>query len=380
MDFDSIVETKTRDEIVEDVRRHLRDEDSPVTNWNPGGIIRTLTEMFAQGLADLYSSLTQIVKQGFVVHATGRWLDLHCEGLGITRFEARRTRGVVIFGREDGDGSVTIPAGTIVRTDASAVGQELRFFVDEPVVLPDGELEVAVPVRAEFEGAAYNVGTGAIRRLATHIAGIDYVTNRDGWIIVEGTNRESDDALRRRYLERWDDLAQGATKAGYAAWARSVAGVVDVAVDDRFPRGQGTVDVIITGPAGTPSQALIDEVQAYLETQKPITDNVLVRAPAPVVIDVDVCLYLPALEGDLEAAKRRAATLIEAMFISNGTPGVLPWKIGETPYRAKIASVLMGIEDVVNVAVDLPAEDVPLAPGELATLGTVTIRAERVGG
>ena len=43
----------------------------------------------------------------------------------------------------------------------------MRYFVEEETILPDGALQVAVPVRAEFEGASYNVGPGYIDRLVT---------------------------------------------------------------------------------------------------------------------------------------------------------------------------------------------------------------------
>jgi uncharacterized phage protein gp47/JayE len=380
MDWKALVGFKPFEEIVTDALNSLRSSGSRITNLNKGGVFRTLVELAAQGTYDLYGLLVSVAPQGFVVHATGRWLDLHCSGLGLTRFPAQRTRGVVVFGRDRTQGNVTIDAGTIVKTDVSPTGRELRFFTEASAVLPAGQAEITVPVYAEFEGAAHNVGPGYIRRIVTHIDGIDWVTNREGWIIEEGADVETDESLRQRYLARWDELATGATAAGYKAWARSIAGVVDVAVDDRFPRGQGTVDVIITSTAGYPSAELIAEVQAYLETQKPICDNVLVKAPEIAPVDFDLTLYLPPYQGSEAVVEAAALAILQALFVKVDGSAIEPLRIGESLYRAKLTSLLMGIPDVVNVSIAAPASDAVMTPGQLATLGQVQVRVERVSG
>lgn len=379
MDWKALIRFKTFETLVADALNALRARGSRVTDVNKGGVFRTLVELSAQGVSDLYSLLLSVAPQGFVMHASGRWLDLHCAGMGLTRFPARRARGLVIFGRNTPGGNVVIRAGAVVKTGIGSSGRELRYMVEEETILPEGALEVAVPVRAEFEGAAYNVGAGYINRLVTHIAGIDYVYNPEGWLVEEGVDEEDDESLRQRYLARWDELATGATRAGYMAWARSVPGVMDVSVDDRFPRGPGTVDVIITGPAGLPSQELIEAVQAYLETRKPITDNVLVRAPEPVTIDFDVTLYLPRYEGDAATAEAQARRVIQAMFLRDDELRIDVLRIGESLYRARLTGLLMQhVERLQNVVITSPAADVMLTPGQLAALGTVRVSVERV--
>ncbi|MGI6542978.1 MAG: baseplate J/gp47 family protein [Limnochordia bacterium] len=378
MDWKALIRFKSFETLVSDALAALRAKGSRITDLNKGGVFRTLIELASQGVADIYKLILSVAPQGFVVYARGRWLDLHCEGMGITRFPATRTRGIVVFGRSKPGGNVVIRAGSIVKTGVGTSGREMRYFVEEETVLPEGALEVAVPVRAEFEGASFNVGPGYIDRLVTHIAGIETVYNPEGWIVEEGADEEDDESLRQRYLGRWDELATGATRAGYAAWARSVPGVVDVAVDDRFPRGQGTVDVIITGPAGAPSQELIDEVQAYLEARKPITDNVLVRGPETVTVDFDVALHLPRYQGEATTARDQALRVIQALFVQDDELDVPVLGIGESLYQARLIGLLMQIEHVQNVVIVSPAHDVILAPGELASLGTVNVTVERV--
>jgi len=153
---------------------------------------------------------------------------------------------------------------------------------------------------------------------------------------------------------------------------------VDVAVDDRFPRGQGTVDVIITGSAGAPSQDLIDEVQAYLETRKPITDNVLVRGPETVTVDFDLTLHLPRYEGEAAVVEGQARRVIQALFLQDEELGVPVLGIGESLYQARLIGLLMQVEHVRNVVITSPTHDVILSPGQLASMGTVNVTVERV--
>ncbi|OUM97878.1 MAG: hypothetical protein BAA04_11355 [Firmicutes bacterium ZCTH02-B6] len=379
MDWKALVQFKTYETLVAEALNKLRARGSRITDVNKGGVFRTLVELASQGVSDLYGLILSVVPQGFVIYARGRWLDLHCAGMGLTRFPATRARGIVIFGRHKPGGNVVIRAGRVVKTGVGPSGRELRYLVEEETILPEGALEVAVPVRAEFEGASYNVGPGYIDRIVTHIPGIDYVYNPEGWLVEEGVDEEDDESLRQRYLARWDELATGATRAGYMAWARSVPGVMDVSVDDRFPRGPGTVDVIIMGPAGMPSQELIDAVQAYLETRKPITDNVLVRGPETVTVDVHVTLYLPQHEGDAAAAEAQARRVIQALFLHDEELGIEVLGIGESLYRARLTSLLMQhVEYAQNVLIGAPAADVLLSPGQLATLGNVQVSVERV--
>lgn len=378
MDWKSLLRLKSRDEIVSDALAELKARGSKVTDLNAGGVFRTLIELSAQGVADLYGLLEQVVPQGFVEYATGRWLDLHAQGLGLSRHPARRARGWCVFGRFQNGPNVIIPSGTIVQTDISPTGRVLRYFTEEPAVLAEGQLEVRAVVRAEFEGAAYNATPGYIRRLVTHVAGIDYVQNPEGWLIEEGTDAESDESLRQRLRSRWHEIATGATAAGYAAWARSVAGVLDVWVDDRFPRGPGTVDVVISSASGAPSPELIASVQAFLETKKPICDNVLVRGPDTVPVEIRLIVQVHPERGDLATIQGEVERRLQALFARNPQTGIEPLRIGEALVRARLVSIAMAIEHVVNVIVQAPAQDVLLSPSQLAVAGLIQVTVERV--
>ena len=154
--------------------------------------------------------------------------------------------------------------------------------------------------------ARYNIAAGLITQLVTNVAGIDYVTNQEGWITREGSDDEEDETLRSRAIGKWSQLSVGGGRDAYIAWAQEIPGAVAVQVDDEHPRGQGTIDVIITGTVGLPTPELIAEVQTHIDQRRPLCADVLVIGPEPVVIDFDVVLHVHPEHGDLAEIKTKA--------------------------------------------------------------------------
>lgn len=378
MDFKSLISYKDFTTLVQGALDDLKAATTRITNLNPGGVFRTLIELSMQGVADLYTLLLSVVPQGFAAHATGKWLNLKVKDVDLTRLAATKSVGTITFSRTAVAGAIRIPAGTIVKTDLSAQGEALRFFTTQDVIMPDGAAQASVPVQAEFPGARYNVGDGYIKNLVTNVPGIDSVTNAAGWITQSGTDEETDEALRRRYFLRWSELSQGGTDDAYISWALKVAGVAEASVNSEHPRGQGSVDVIITGPQGMPSAALISEVQAYIDKRRPNVANVLVKAPTAAVIDVAVTVQLPTTVGDKAATKTKAETLIKALFGQTTDPVVSRLRIGEDLYHSRLVALLMTVPNVVNVTIQTPAADVVVAPDTFATLGLLAVTVGRV--
>jgi uncharacterized phage protein gp47/JayE len=375
-----IIPIKTFDDLMAAGKTKLRDLSFRITNLRPGGVFYTLLEMANQGLADLYELLRDNTPNLYLDTAEGDWLDFKAAEYEVYRKAAQKTQGNVTFGRSASSGNVVIPAGTIVATPVDAAGDSLQFSVITQTVLPDGQTTITVPVEAEFAAANYNVGTGLINHLVTYIAGIDYVSNSEDWITREGTDEETDDSLRLRVSLRWQQLSTGAGRDAYISWAQEIPGVAVINIDDQHPRGQGSIDVIITSAAGIPSQALIDEVQSHLDIKKPLTANVLALGPTPVTIDWDIDLYVDPDHGDLDEIEAQAAQIIDIMFMYGDTdhPEIKKVSTSLGVICAQAIANLMTIENVDNVVINQPAADVPITARQLAIKGTVTVTAERI--
>lgn len=371
---------KSFEEIVRDMLAKIGAR-SPLSNFNPGSVIRTLVEVIAFAIAELYGLVAAVIKQGFLATATGFWLDLKVREYGLTRKPAIMTRGMVTFGRRRALGTnVTIPAGVIVTTLTDQNGRQFRFVTTEAVVLQSGQAEVLVPVQAEKSGAAWNVGAGAIQKLTVYVSGIDYVRNDGGWITAEGADTETDEELRRRGFLAWAELARGGTRDAYISWALSVPGVKNAFVDDTLPRGQGTVDVYVISTAGLPTAALVAQVQGVVDANRPITADVLVKAPTVRWIALDL-VVTPKRLADTTVIESELRTRMDAFFNPSGDPSFdLPtfnWNgplgIGRDVVLNQLTHIAMSVPGVYDVTFNAPTGDIVIAPYEFPVLQSLGV-------
>lgn len=328
------------------------------------GVVRGLLELYCWGLWQLYNFLEVVFQQAIPLRSSSAWLDMHAEQVAVTRKGATKAAGLVMFARGAASGNVRIPAGRIVRTLPDGAGEVYRYVTDAPAVLPEGQNGVAVPCTAEEYGQGSNASVGQICELVTPVEGIASVTNAADWLIAEGADAETDMSLRRRYVLAWQSRA-GVTRAAYEAAALSVPGVVDVFVADQHPRGEGTVDVVVQGSAGLPTQNLLDAVRAALDTAIVINHDVQVKAPVPVSVTVRATLEL--LSGDEAAIVAEAENRVRAMF-TPGNVDIPRFSIGKDVVRDRLAAGIVGISGVKRIVWDSPAADIAIAADALAVL------------
>ena len=348
--------------------------------WLPGrlnlnkGVVRGLIELFAWGLWQLYQLLETVHRQAVPLDATGDWLSLHASQIGETRKAATKAVGNILFLRsETASGNIRIPAGRIVRTRTDGEGNVYRYVTTAVAVLPEGQTSVAVPVEAEEYGAASNAAQGQICELATPVPGIGGVTNVADWLTGEGADDESDLALQKRYVLAWQAQA-GITRAAYEAAALSVPGVSGVYVADRHPRGEGTVDVVVRGSAGLPTAQLLKAVREALDSRIAINHDLLVKAPTPVTVDINMTLEL--LTGNPDVLRADAELFITRVF--SGADSVPALNIGDDVIRDRLASGIVNLSGVKRIVWSSSSGDVNIGPGELAVLGTLTVRTQWV--
>lgn len=339
------------------------------------GIVRGIIELWCWGLYQLYQFLALIFTQAYPDSATGLWLDLHCLQVGITRKAATKAKGIIYFTRLADGGNVPIPAGRVIKTPPDGNGFVWRFITTADVILLAGSLEVAVTIEAEEYGAGANVTSGQISSIVTVIPGVDSVENRASWLTSEGSDCEEDEPLRVRYVLAWAALS-GCTKHAYRAWALSVPGVVTVNILDQHPRGQGTLDVVIQGTAGLPTQQLLDAVAAKIngtgndDELAPINDDVLVKGPTavPVAIVAELVLTAGVPAVILAEAETRARVLFGASTIS----GIIPLGVGMDATIDRLKQPLM-IANVKSVNITSPVADVVVADDAVATLASIVL-------
>ena len=335
------------------------------TNLNPSAAIHGLLEVIAKVIADLYGLVKTVMQQSFVQTATGNWLDLKVREMGIVRRTAVKTRVYLTFScNAPAEQNITIPAGTISKSQKDVSGNEYRFITIEENILEEGQTSVDVAAEAELPGKDWNVGQDTITRIVTRITGINAVTNGEGYLIREGSGPESDEQLRQRAISKWETIGLGGTREAYRNWALLVPGVIAASVLDDFPFGPGTVGVVILGGNGIPSADLINEVHQYIKARKPLTADVRILAPEirSVNIDLEVIRFASVDRTTVDTAVREA--------IDNYSGRL---QLGEGLIIARLINEIMDVPGVYNLKVKDPTKDVNVSVDQFLVFEEVEI-------
>ena len=325
-------------------------ERTPFTNLNPSAAIRGLLEVIAKVVSDLYGLVKTVMQQSFIQTATGNWLDMKVREIGITRKPAIKTKVYLTFScNESAAQNITIPAGTICKSQKDSNGNDYRFITVGETVLEEGKTTVIVEAEAEQPGKAWNVGQDTITRMVTRVTGINEVTNAEGYLIKEGSDPESDEQLRQRAIGVWETLGLGGTREAYRTWALSVPGVIAASVLDDFPFGPGTVGVVILGENGVPSAELINEVYQYIKARKPLTADIRVLSPEIVTINIDleVTRFASASQDTIENDVINAITEYSSRL-----------QLGEGLIIARLIDAVMNVDGIYNVKIVSPVNDI----------------------
>lgn len=376
MSLEDLLPKKTFTSLVQEGIKYAKSVGVKITNFNIGGVYRTLIEIPMQAISELYSLLPGILKQTYMHMATGGWADLKAAEYRINRKESLPTKGQVFMARDNYGEDVKIPKDSIIKI--TVLGEERRFFVEDDVLLLAGLSEVAVPVIAEFEGSDYNALATENWEMVTHIPGIDKIYTRADWITREGTNAESDDDLRNRALGRWDALAYGGTDDKYISICKEVNGIEDVKIVDGDPRGRGTVDIYITSVSGSPSEDLLAECQSKINYRKDLCADVLVQAASSAPVDMDIVIYYDSMYGDEKLIRDQALVIMSKIFRSVALEvedsNFYRTSLGKPLLLAPIIGQMIRIENVVNVKFNTPSNDVLVNENEIPIAGEIKIQ------
>jgi uncharacterized phage protein gp47/JayE len=212
--------------------------------------------------------VTSILPNLFIKTAVGVWLDLLAWVLDLTRQAATKTLGTIEFARVDSSGTLDIPLGRVIQTQAIN-GVVYQVITTEAKSFADAEAVITITVEAvladETLGAGHNLAAGYFNALLEPISGVS-VTNLSNWITTAGSDQESDENFRLRCKNQFSALNQYHTDAVYTALITTFAGigVNNVFFDSDAPRGAGTADAYILMNSGEPSAQLLTDIEAHI--------------------------------------------------------------------------------------------------------------------
>ena len=347
----------------------------------------TLEELITRARADFRARLGisgQLVRRAVAdvlanvwagaVHMTHGQLEFLSEQLfGDTAIGSFLVRLASLYGLEQTPAAFAVGDVTATGTDPTPIS------VGEILVRDDGAFyEVTVggvisggtatlTVQAVEAGQAGNLDTGETLTFESPIAGVDATVTVDAPGLSGGTDEETIEELRARYLQRRRNPPQAGAEQDYIAWATSVAGVTRAWVN-RFESGLGTLtvrfvrdnDVTIFPDAGE-----VTAVQTVIDGLRPVTADVTVAAPVE-----NAVAFTIALNPDTAALRTAVEASLDDLFFRDGEPGD-----GATAGTILLSQIRTAIGVAVgdgDYTLTVPAADVVPALGELLTVGVIT--------
>lgn len=311
-----------------------------------------LARVMAGASHELHGYLDWIANQ--VIYDTAdedmlvRWASIW----GIEQKPAEFAEG---FWSTSGVAATVVPAESVLRRSD---GVEYRVTAD--TALASGATDI--PVEAVEAGASGNALAGTPLSLLSPIAGVQSVGVVGAAGLVNGSDVESVDELRDRFLERIRKPVSGGAASDYEAWALEVPGVTRAWV---YPleMGAGTVTVRFVRDNDVsiiPDGAEVAAVKAHIDTLRPVTAELYVVAPVAAPINFQIQLTPASL-----AVKAAVEAELRDLLKREAAPG----KTILVSHIREAISIAAGEEDHVLVS---PSANVTHPVGSMSTFGSIT--------
>lgn len=348
---------KTADEIYSDMKISFAQRSGRELSDDCDMAVRMYAA--AAQIESLYLYNDWVKKQCFPQTAEGEFLDRHAQMRGLSRNPAVNATGTIrFFLNEISEEDITVDAGTVCMT-----ASELYFVTEENAVINAGSLYADAPAYAANAGKDGNVEIGAVAYMSAMPVGISACRNITAF--SGGADAENDESLRERVMSSFRRLPNGANKAYYEKETLSVPGVGAVTVIPKN-RGVGTVDIIFAAEDGIPTEELVEEVENRLNASREICVDIQVSAPEAVTVNIFAELDV---ETGYEFSDVKAA--VESALNDYFSGRLLSQDIT----RAKLGSIIYGVEGVRNYSISTPAADISIDEDQLPVIGTVTVSA-----
>lgn len=290
--MDKIIRVPDEEEETEAKIEELKEAGFVITNFSKGGVFYILLRIAIHIGVQLKQLAVDLINSAFMKHCPDDWVEIRAADYSKTLDEGEKTEGYLTITRKDASQAVRIARGHPFRTTPDAYGGYLRFYALEDTILPANQATQKVLVQAEEIGTAYNVEAGKITVSMVHIEGDATVTNEEDWITNEGQEKETAEHLRKRCINSRALIAERTIDRKLKSTVEEVPGVAVAYIDSQHPRGQGTVDIIVTGNSGTASLELIEDVEEAIEPLTGSYGDYLVKSSTQQKQDIEITVYI----------------------------------------------------------------------------------------
>ncbi|WP_308719181.1 baseplate J/gp47 family protein [Komagataeibacter xylinus] len=302
----------------------------------------------ASGLYEVYTFLRQVAAELMVTTATeDGLLSQHATQWGMPRASATYAVGNVNC---TASADLTVPEGT------ELCQGNMRWKTTAAVAIAAGATG-SLPVQAEDAGTAGNLTAGTTLTLVSPLAGVVSLAVDQGGI-EGGADLEAVEVWRARIIDAIRNPPAGGNAADYRKWAIA-GGATYVNVVANWV-GTGTVGIIVLmAGAVAPNAAELAQIQAYIDSQRPVRGNAYVVAGQTQAVDMAI-----VLNPDTQTARADVLAQLATYFEQ--------LDIGDTAYKSRISDNVSAVAGETSHRIYAPAADVTPANNVKLVVGTVS--------
>ncbi len=185
------------------------------------------------------------------------------------------------------------PGTTIIKSGVRVTASDGVYFITTDILeIPAGELYGEVNAECREIGTKGNgYAIGVIKTLVDPVAYVERIENMT--VSSGGADLETDENLAERIFLAPSSWSTAGPDDAYKYWVRTFNPAIgDVMVESETP---GEVDIFFILQDGQiPDQTMIQELEDYLSNEeiRPLTDQVIVRAPEIQEYRIDLTYYI----------------------------------------------------------------------------------------
>lgn len=321
-------------------------------------------KVIATEILRLYEKINFCKKQMFPNTADGEYLERHGAIRGIYKKCASKSKGQVIFKcKSASPNDILIPKGTLC---TSSKGSSLVYETVCDVTLNKDSLYTIADVESTVVGSHTNIAPHYIDVLITPISGISSIDNNQK--TAGGADEETDDMFRKRVIEAFSRISNGANLNYYEQYAKSKPDIWYAKA--RFiPNKSNELELFVENRTHTLSNAVLENFKEDIESIRTLGTKVTVKRPAQKEIPINVTARVLNMSNE-DTYRSEIQEVLERSISS--------LEIGQRLSPAKISKKLLEIDGITDICITNPTLPVTVAYNQIASFGiaNITIKGE----
>lgn len=341
-------------------------------NINPGSVLRSTFEAFAQELKRLYSYMGDSAAE---TQKTAAYAMFNFPLLPAQAAYTMATFSVITAPTS----AVTVPAGTTI----AVPGTNIQYKTPANATWAANSTTATIRVVCTQNGSIGNQRANTITQLVTPISGLSNVTVTNSVAVISGSDIETSDQRTNRFQQWVNSLHRGDVNA--LLYGAKTAQILDSygyiseqVIKAQVVQGSGTNTIYVDNGTYNTSANLITQCQQVINGYVDANGNIVAGYKAAGIPSTVMAATVQNVTVTIKATPKTGYTLamIQQSIIDSVTNLVQSLNVGDTLSMAALNLAIGNTPGVLNYQIVAPVADTAPAAGtllKLAATPTVTL-------